>query len=94
MQIKVIGLRCARVEQVLINARAAASEFGSKLKILWVNDPYKITKMGNVLTPTILVNEKVKSSGRIPSVYEFTTWIEEGLTQGSKEKFLEGGVAA
>ncbi len=77
MQIKVIGWPCTKTHRTLLNAEAAAAEFEVKPKIHWIDDIQKIAGMGGLTIPTILVNEKVKVSGRIPSVHEFKTWIEQ-----------------
>lgn len=77
MDIKVIGWHSPKVQRTLMNAQAAAAEFPKKPNVLWVQDVRQIIGMGKVLMPTVLVNEKVKATGRIPSVYELATWIEE-----------------
>jgi len=79
MQIKVIGWPCTKINRTLMNVQAAAAEFEKKPKVQWINDINKIAGMGALAIPTVLVNEKVKLSGRIPSLYEIKTWIEEGL---------------
>jgi hypothetical protein len=79
MKLKIIGLPGARVQQALLNAQAAAAGFEQKPKVHWVNDIHEIIGMGRLSIPTVMVNEKRKTSGRVPSVYEITTWIEEEL---------------
>ena len=94
MVIVVVGFPGARVEQTLTNANAAATEFDAKPKILRVNDVFEISHMGNVATPTLLINGKLKSSGRIPSVFEIASWIEEEFVEEAFQTELEEGVAA
>ena len=81
MRIRIIGLPSARVNQTIMNARAASASFEEKPRIIWVNDIHAIAEMGGVLVPTVMVNEKIKTEGRIPSVYEFETWIEEEMEE-------------
>ena len=81
MKLKIIGLPGARVQQALLNAQAAAAGFEQKPKVYWVNDIREIIGMGRLVIPTVMVNEKRKTSGRVPSVYEITTWIEEELDE-------------
>jgi len=81
MRIRIIGIPSARVNQTIINARAATAAFEAKPRIVCVDDIHAIAEMGGVLVPTVMVNEKVKTEGRIPSVYEFETWIEEELEE-------------
>ncbi len=77
VHVKIIGLPTAKVRHAVTNATASLSHFEVKPKIQWISDIEKIAAMGALVVPTILVNEKMKSAGRIPSVHEFKTWIEE-----------------
>ncbi len=79
VRVKIIGLPTAKVRHAVTNATASLSRFESKPRLQWINDIQKIASMGALVVPTILVNDKLKSVGRIPSVYEFETWIEEEL---------------
>ena len=81
MQLKIIGLSGARVQQALLNAHAAAAGFERRPKVHWINDIHEIVEMGRLAIPTVMVNNKRKTSGRVPSVYEITTWIEEELEE-------------
>lgn len=94
MHIEIVGFPCARVEQTLMNAHAAVAEFEMKLKVHWIGDILEVARMGGVSTPTVIVNEKLKSSGRIPSVYEIASWIEEELAGVLRPDEIEEGVAA
>ena len=80
MQIKVVGLPCTKTSRTYINARAAASEFSQRLHVRWVNDVHEIAEMGSLSSPAVIVNEKLKQSGRIPSVHEIKLWIQKELT--------------
>jgi len=77
MNIKVIGLSCTKIERTLQNIYASASEFPHPVSVEWIGEIHEIVEWGSKQTPTILVNEKQKASGRIPSVYEISRWIEE-----------------
>jgi predicted DsbA family dithiol-disulfide isomerase len=79
IRIKIIGLPTAKVRHAVTNATASLSHFDNKPRIQWVNDIQKVASMGALVVPTVLINDKLKSAGRIPSVYEFETWIEEEM---------------
>jgi len=79
IRIKIIGLPTAKVRHAVTNATASLSRFETRPRVQWINDIQKIAAMGALIVPTILVNDKLKSAGRIPSVYEFETWIEEEM---------------
>jgi hypothetical protein len=77
------------VEQTLINAHAALSEFEVEPQISWVSDIYQMSVLRGRPTPAVIVNGRVKSSGRIPSVYEFSQWIQEELAARAVPRTLE-----
>ena len=79
MNIKVIGLSCTKISRTLDNINASVSEFPHPVSVEWIGEIHDIVEWGSKQTPTILVNEKQKSSGRIPSVYEISCWIEEEI---------------
>jgi hypothetical protein len=77
IRVTIIGLPTAKVRHAVTNAHAALSQFETRPRVQWINDIQEIATMGGLVVPTILVNDKPKSAGRIPSVYEFEQWIEE-----------------
>lgn len=81
MTIRVFGLPCPKTERTLVNVEAAVSECERPAKVYHIADIQKMSEWGVVYTPTVLVNEKEKSSGRIPSVYEIMTWVQEESNQ-------------
>ena len=81
MKITVIGLPGLKTERTINIAEEALSEFVIDGKLEWINDVHEMTIMGIYHTPAVLVNGKLKISGRIPSVYEITSWIEAELEE-------------
>ena len=77
IRVTIIGLPTTKVRHAVTNAHAALSQFETRPRVQWINDIQEIATMGSLIVPTILVNDKPKSTGRIPSVYEFEKWIEE-----------------
>ena len=80
MQIQVIGILCPKTERTFLNAQVAAGEWGLTDDVQLISDIHEMTAVGiRIHTPTILVNRKEKWSGRIPSLFEFRTWIKEEM---------------
>ena len=79
MAIQILGLACPKVRQTVINARAAASAFEDKPDVRWINDVHKLSAIGAFIVPTLMIGGQIKSSGRVPSVYEIRGWIEEEM---------------
>ena len=81
MTVKVVGLPGAKTQRTLVNAQEALISRRPKGSIEWVSDIEDMRELGLFYTPTVLINHKLKSTGRIPSVYEISTWIEEEMAE-------------
>jgi hypothetical protein len=79
VQITVIGWPCSKIQRTLLNVRAAAADSEEHPEVDWISDIRTIAGMGAMTIPAVLVNGRMKLSGRIPSLYEIQTWIEESL---------------
>jgi len=79
LTIKVLGSGCANCKRVEQIARKVVSDMALEAEIVKVTD-YKDIMAYNILsTPGLVVNEKVVSSGRIPTPAEVTTWLADAL---------------
>ena len=77
MEIKVLGMGCSKcleVEKRVINVLA---ELNVAADVEKVTDIKKIMAYGILSTPGLVINGKVKSSGRIPRPEEIKAWILE-----------------
>jgi hypothetical protein len=81
MIISIIGFSSHRIDQTLVNALAAASEFEEMPDVQWINDTHGIAEMARTAPPTVMLNGRLRSMGRVPSVYEFTSWIREEIEE-------------
>lgn len=79
LTIKVLGSGCANCKRLEQIARKVVSDMALEVEIVKVTD-YKDIMAYNILsTPGLVVNEKVVSSGRIPTPAEVTTWVADAL---------------
>lgn len=79
MEIRILGPgcpRCGEVERRTINALA---ELNVAADVQKITDIKKIAEYKIMGTPGLVINGKVKSSGRIPSADEIKNWIREEL---------------
>lgn len=81
MDIKVVGILCPKTERAFLNAQAAAGEWGFEEEVELITDIDGILKFGTTHMPAVIINQKEKSAGRIPSLYELRKWIEEETDQ-------------
>lgn len=77
--IKVLGSGCANCKRVEQIAHKVVEDMSLQAEIVKVTD-YKDIMAYNVMsTPGLVVNEKVVSTGRIPTPAEVTTWLANAL---------------
>lgn len=81
MEIKILGIGCANCKRVESMAHQVVEEMGVEATITEVTDMAKIVSYDIVTTPGLAINEKVVSSGRIPSKAEVTTWVANALAE-------------
>jgi small redox-active disulfide protein 2 len=77
MNIKVLGPGCRRCEQTDKNVREAVAESGVDAKVEKVTNVMEIARYGVFGTPAVVVNDQVKSVGKIPTKEEIKEWITE-----------------
>lgn len=77
MKIKVLGPGCARCHQTEQLVRETVAEAGVEAEIEKVTEVMKIAQYGVFGTPTVVIDEEVKSVGRIPKKEEILKWIKK-----------------
>ncbi|MHC1684468.1 MAG: thioredoxin family protein [Clostridiaceae bacterium] len=75
MIIKVLGTGCANCKRLEENAKKAVEELGLDATIEKVTDFKDIMKYGVMKTPALVVNEKVKVFGRVPTAEEIKKYL-------------------
>lgn len=70
LTIKVLGPGCENCHKVEESARIAVSELGLEAEIVKVTDRAEYGRYNLLATPGLVINEKLVSGGRIPSVDE------------------------
>lgn len=70
MIIKVLGSGCANCKKLEENTKKAVEKLGVDATIEKVTDFKDIMSYGVMKTPALVVDEKVKVKGRVPSVDE------------------------
>jgi small redox-active disulfide protein 2 len=75
MVIKILGTGCANCKKLEENARKAVAELGLDATIEKVTEIKNIMKYGVMKTPALVVDEKVKIMGRVPSPDEIKKYL-------------------
>jgi small redox-active disulfide protein 2 len=79
LTIKVLGSGCANCKKLEALTRQAVSKLGIEVEVIKVTEYPDIMKYNVMSTPGLVVNEKVVSSGRIPSEAEIMTFLTSAL---------------
>jgi len=77
MKIEVLGMGCTRCHQLEEQVRQALKELNIKAEVDKVADLDRISSYGVLMTPGLVINGKVYSSGKLPSVRTLKGWIEQ-----------------
>jgi len=75
MIIKILGTGCSNCKRLEANAKKAVEELGLDATIEKVTDIKEIMKYGVMKTPAIVVDEKVKAFGRVPTAEEIKKYL-------------------
>ena len=79
MKIKILGGGCPRCEKLERTAREAAQTLGINAEFIKVKKMNEIMQYDILETPALVIDEKVKSSGRIPTKEEIMEWMRDDL---------------
>jgi small redox-active disulfide protein 2 len=79
LTIKVLGSGCANCKRVEQIVRKLVAEMSLEAEIIKVTDYNDIAAYNVLSTPGLVINEKVVSTGRIPTPAEVSTWLANTL---------------
>ena len=85
MKIEVLGPGCPRCFELERRTRRAVEELGVDVHIEKIADIQKIIPYRILATPGLVVDGKVKCSGRVPSADEIKAWIREAAAAAPAE---------
>ncbi len=75
MIIKIFGPGCVKCESLIKNTRKAINDIGLSCEIEKISDIDSMVEEGIMATPALMIDDKVVSSGRLPSVEEIKIWL-------------------
>ncbi|MBI5962296.1 MAG: thioredoxin family protein [Chloroflexi bacterium] len=79
LTIKVLGSGCANCKRVEQIVHKVVDEMTLQAEIIKVTEYPEIMKYNIMSTPGLVINEKIVSTGRIPTPAEVTTWLTDAL---------------
>lgn len=79
LNIKILGSGCPNCKKLEALTRQAVDQLAVEAEVTKVTDYADIMAYHVMSTPGLVINEKVVSSGRIPSPAEITTFLTTAL---------------
>ena len=76
MQIKVLGTGCQKCEFLEQRVKKVANDNNIEIELEKVTEVNDIMSYGIMMTPGLVVNDEVKSSGKIPNEDQILEWIK------------------
>ena len=77
MKIAVLGPGCPKCRKLYENAQEAVAEDGVEAELEKVEDIQKINEYNVFMTPALVVDGAVKSTGKVASPDQIKKWIEK-----------------
>jgi small redox-active disulfide protein 2 len=81
LNIKILGSGCPNCKKLEALTREAVEQLSIEAEVSKVTDYADIMAYNIMSTPGLVINEKVVSSGRIPSPAEITTFLTNALME-------------
>lgn len=75
MEIKVLGPGCKKCHETEKMVKEVVRETGLDASVEYITDIAKIAGYGIFSTPGVIVDGKVKSTGKVPSKAEVKSWL-------------------
>jgi small redox-active disulfide protein 2 len=79
ISVKVLGPGCSKCRTLEAKVRNIVTTNNIQAEIKKVEDINEMMSYGIMMTPALVVNEKVKSYGIIPKDDQILTWLKEGI---------------
>jgi small redox-active disulfide protein 2 len=77
--VKVLGTGCAKCDKLMANVNAALAQLDMNIAVEHVKDLQQIAAFGVMLTPALVINNKVKSAGKVLSTDEAAEFLQKYL---------------
>ena len=77
MKLQILGTGCAKCNALAMTTEKAAQALGLQYELEKVTDLNRIMSFGVMMTPALVVDGKVKVSGKVPSVEQIKVMMRE-----------------
>ncbi len=81
MEIKILGIGCPRCKKLEEQVKKVIERNNIEANIVKVTQIEDMMEYGITSTPALVINEKLKSSGFLPTEEQILEWIVEGINK-------------
>lgn len=81
MNIKILGTGCAKCHSLVKTVKEVVNELQVDVEVEEVKDMKKILEYSILMTPGLVINEKLVSSGKVPTKAVVTQLINKALAE-------------
>jgi len=82
MRVQVLGTGCPKCNELAKRTEEALRSLGFDFTVEKVTDLREILEAGVLMTPALMVNGRLKSSGRVPAASEIATILTSEVQGG------------
>ena len=75
--VKILGVGCSKCRALEAKVRDLISKNNLQAEVIKVEDIQEMMGYGIMMTPGLVINEKLKSSGIIPKEDQLLKWLKE-----------------
>ena len=76
MKLQILGTGCVKCDKLYKHAQQAVQELGIEVELEKVTDLKDIMAFGVMVTPALVIDGQVKTSGKVPSAEDIKQMIQ------------------
>lgn len=77
MTVKILGVSCPKCKILEARVKNVALQYDIPCEVQKVTDLSQIMSYGVMMTPGLVINERLKSAGAIPGDVQILQWLRE-----------------
>jgi len=77
ISVKILGVGCSKCRALEGKVKDLISKHNLQAEVTKVEDIQEMMGYGIMMTPGLVINEKLKSSGNIPKEEQLLNWLKE-----------------
>jgi len=80
MEIKVLGSGCSNCNKLYETALKAVEQSGVQAEVEKIEEIDQIMSYGVMLTPALVIDGNVMSTGKVPDSFQIVTWLTTAVS--------------